>query len=91
MKPLFIILSLGIGILLPLAAGTLELSKSGKTNYTIVYSSLEKEAAEELKLHLEQTTGADFPIVKEGDAVKGAAVRFTTNRGVKTCYHGIIG
>ena len=56
-----------------------------------MYGAPEKEAAEELKLHLEQTTGADFPIVKEGDAVKGAAVRFTTNRGVKTCYHGIIG
>ena len=74
MKNFFIILFLSSVILPPLAAGPLELSKSGKTSYKIVYSAGEKEAAEELKLHLDQITGADFPIVKEGDTVKGPAI-----------------
>ena len=74
MKKLFIVLFLSSIISLPLAADLLELSKSGKTNYTIVYNALEKEAADELKLHLDKITGADFKIVKEGDAVKGPAI-----------------
>lgn len=74
MKKVFIVLALSGIISLPLAADLLELSKSGKTNYTIVYNALEKEAAEELKLHLDKITGADFKIVKEGGAFKGPAI-----------------
>ena len=65
-------------------------AESCKTNGTIVYSASEKDAVEELKLSPEQTTGADFPIMKKC-AVKGAAVPFTINEGVRTCYHGITG
>ena len=58
-----------------LAAGAQELARRGKTEYKIVYASeYEKEAAEELKLHLDQITGADFPIVMDKDAVKGPAI-----------------
>lgn len=74
MKNQFIIIFLTSVISLPLAAGPLELSKSGKTDYAIIYAEPEKESAEELKLHLDQITGADFTIVKEGDAVKGSAI-----------------
>ena len=72
------------------AAGPSELTESCKTNGAIVYGAPEKDAAEELKLPPEQTTGTDFPIVKEC-AVKGAAVPFSINEGVRTCYHGITG
>lgn len=74
MKKILTVLLLSGVVLLPLAAGTLQLSKSGRTHYSIVYSSGEKEAAEELKLHLDQITGAKFPIVKEGRSVKGPAI-----------------
>ena len=46
MKKILTILLLSGVVLLPLAAGTLQLSKSGRTHYSIVYSSGEKEAAE---------------------------------------------
>ena len=58
-----------------LTAGAQELARGGKTEYKIVYASeYEKEAADELKLHLDQITGADFPIVMDKDAVKGPAI-----------------
>ena len=65
-------------------------AESCNTNGAIVYGAPEKDAAEELKLPPEQTTGTDFPMVKEC-AVKGAAVPFSINEGVRTCYHGITG
>ena len=71
------------------AAGPSELTESCKINGSIVYGAPEKDAAEELKLPPEQTTGTDFPIVKEG--VNRGAVPFTINEGVRTCYHGITG
>ena len=71
-----------------LEVGALELTRGGKTEYKIVYASeYEKEAADELKLHLDQITGADFPIVKDKDAVKGPAIwlgntAFTRKQGI---------
>ena len=60
---------------LPLAAGPLELSRGGKTEYKIVYASeYEKEAADELKLHLDRITGADFAVERENAAVTGPAI-----------------
>ena len=60
---------------LPLAAGPLELSRGGKTEYKIVYASeYEKEAADELKLHLDQITGANFAIEQESASVSGPAI-----------------
>ncbi|MBQ6597060.1 MAG: DUF4838 domain-containing protein, partial [Lentisphaeria bacterium] len=60
---------------LPLAAGPLELSRGGKTEYKIVYASeYEKEAADELKLHLDRITGADFAVERENASVTGPAI-----------------
>ena len=53
------------------AAESLTLSKDGKTDYVIVLpetpTAVEQTAAKELKLHLDEVTGADFPIAKETD------------------------
>ncbi len=58
-----------------LAAGAQELARGGKTEYKIVYASeYEKEAAEELKLHLDRITGANFPLEKENETVTGPAI-----------------
>ena len=62
-------------MLLPPAAGALELARGGKTEYKIVYASDdEKEAADELKLHLDQITGAAFPVEKESPSAAGPAI-----------------
>lgn len=54
----------------------LELASDGKTQYTIVYSENEREAAFELKEHLDAITGADFAIRpdQDGKAVSGPAI-----------------
>ena len=54
-------------ILLALAvsAEDLNLARNGRTDYRIIYTAKEKEAAQELKLHLDQVTGADFPMIEE--------------------------
>ena len=83
-KLFFTVLSLSA---LLLTAAPLKLAEDGKTGYKIVYSELEKEAAEELKLHLDQITGADFPLVKDEAGVSGPAIwlgntAFTRKQGV---------
>ncbi len=50
------------------------LAKNGKTDYSIVYGIKEKEAADELKLHLDKITGANFPLVKDGEPVRGPGI-----------------
>ena len=62
-------------MLLPLFAVPLELAKGGKTEYKIVYATeYEKEAADELKLHLDRITGANFRLEKENGTVSGPAI-----------------
>lgn len=70
-------------------ASILTLADNAKTNYTIIYTAEEKEAAEELKEHLDKITGADFKIIneKEASAVKGPAfyigkTKFAVSRGI---------
>lgn len=63
---LFIILLTGFLLSLQFQLkGDISLSRNGKTGHVIVYAEREKEAAEELKLHLDRITGADFKVVKE--------------------------
>ncbi len=54
------------------------LSNNGTTAYTIVLSDdakpYEQTAADQLGLYLEKITGADFPVVKESIAPKGAPI-----------------
>lgn len=50
------------------SAGDLTLARNGKTDYRIIYTAGEKEAAQELKLHLDQITGAHFPMLEESKA-----------------------
>ena len=70
----WILASLSFTALL-LNADTLKLAESGKTAYRIVYASkYEKEAADELKLHLDQITGADFTVEPESASVSGPAI-----------------
>ena len=66
----YIILAALGGILLHGCAGleTLQLAKDTKTDYAIIYTVKEKEAADELKEHLDKITGADFKLVAEEDA-----------------------
>ena len=46
------------------------LVKNGKSNHIIVYRANEKEAADELKLHLDQMTGLKFKTVEETNGLK---------------------
>ena len=54
----------------------LDLAANGKTGYTIIYSEKEKEAASELKEHLDAITGADFAMRPEraGEIVSGPVI-----------------
>jgi hypothetical protein len=86
-------------------AETIRLSTESKTNYVIVLSTeatpLEQTAAQELKLHLDSVTGADFVIATESDieAVKPQIVIGNSKRAkeflpeidvAKIPYDGII-
>lgn len=73
MKKVLFLIALSMGLCL-FAGGQLRLAKDGKTDYKIVWAAREKLAADELKLHLDKITGADFTLVKEGEAVKGPAI-----------------
>ena len=79
------------GILLHGCAGleTLQLAKDARTDYAIVFTAKEKEAADELKEHLDKITGADFKLVAEEDAaaVKAPAfyvgqTKFAASKGI---------
>ena len=60
--PLFLILST------LLCALPLQITRNGKTDYVIIYTQLEKQAAEELKLHLEKISSAKFQMIPEAKA-----------------------
>ena len=81
---------LAVCMFLPQVSGALELARGGKTEYKIVYASDdEKEAADELKLHLDQITGAVFPVEKESPSVSGPAIwlgdtAFARKRGLES-------
>ena len=51
-----------------LCALPLQITRNGKTDYVIIYTQLEKQAAEELKLHLEKISSAKFQMIPEAKA-----------------------
>ncbi|MBR1953381.1 MAG: hypothetical protein IKA32_12425, partial [Lentisphaeria bacterium] len=63
----FLLLLLSVSPLL-IAALPLQITRNGKTNYVIIYTQLEKQAAEELQLHLEKISSAKFPLIEESRA-----------------------
>ena len=63
----FLLLLLSVSPLL-IAALPLQITRNGKTDYVIIYTQLEKQAAEELKLHLEKISSAKFQMIPEAKA-----------------------
>ena len=65
------------------ATDKLKLAKGGKANYVIVLPDnptlVEKSAADELKLHLDQIAGVEFDIISESNAVNNKPMLLVGN------------